>query len=572
MKKQKNAVYDLNGKYIMFFLLLLAILANLKSIFLDCDIDTEYAVAMSYRMLQGDGMLQQMWEPHQTSAFLCTLLMKPFVAVTGSTTGIVLYLHTMGVLIHGAIVWIFYSFMRKRVDLTTARLMSIFFLAVRPKDIVLPEFSNMQIWFSVLLFLCILYYLEHQTRKLWLMISSVFLCLEAISYPSCVLVLLSVLSVLWIYSHNRLKDILLFSGACLLQGCVYVGYFVVKLGDAGALLETIQHIISGDASHQSGGSGLGFFFWENLLVSVVWLAGSFAVAFLINKLWGRKRDEIAQEQHRGRLFILAGCVGLAGLVIRVVVMPGRMAHVSLYLLLIILALFTAKHCESGEGRMVYVGMSISAASFAATLLLSNLDISSTLMYLVLAVMVSFIPLKPYRQQTALIFKKTVHYDVMILFCLLCLFQRGVTVKTLGGFSDPLKIGGIVKSGPELGILADYMGANIRNTTMAEWDQFVHEGDNVLIVEKEGTSTIGYLYGKTGISAPSTICTPTNDETLLEYWAQYPDKIPDVIAVQCWYGELAVDGDSWIMQWIETEFHAGAKEDGTFFRFYRRNPY
>ena len=113
MEKQRKAAIDLNGKYIMFFLLVLAVLANLKSIFVDCDIDTEYAVAMSYRMLQGDGMLRQMWEPHQTSAFLCTLLMKSFVVLTGGTTGVVVYLQTMGVLIHGAVVWIFYTFNTK---------------------------------------------------------------------------------------------------------------------------------------------------------------------------------------------------------------------------------------------------------------------------------------------------------------------------------------------------------------------------------------------------------------------------------------------------------------------------
>lgn len=572
MGKLKKAVIDLNGKYIMLFLLLLAVLANIKSIFFDCDIDSEYAVAMSYRMLQGDGMLQQMWEPHQTSAFLCALLMKPFVALTGGTTGIILYLHTLGALIHGVVVWIFYSFMKKRIDLNTAKLMSIFFLAVRPKDILMPEFSNMQIWFSVLLFLSILIYLEHQDKKQWLAIGSVFLCLEVISYPSCLLVWLAVVTVLWIYSEKRLKDILLFSGACLVQGCIYVGYFVIQIGGVEEFLAATKHIVSGDASHQSGGEGMGFFFWENLLVSLLWLAGSLLVAFFMNKLWGMRNDKITNVQRKGRFVLLAAGLGLIGLAIMIVIKPGRMAHVSLYLLLIIWALCASKRCEAGERRIVSAGMAISAAGFAATALLTNLDISSTLMYLILAVMVAFIPLKEYRQQEALLFKKVVRYDVMILFCLLCLFQRGVYVKTLGGFSSPLKLGGIVKSGPELGIIADYMGANIRNTTMAEWDSFIREGDNILIVEKEGTSTIGYLYGDTGVSAPSTICTPTNDEQLLQYWEQYPDKFPDVVAVQCWYGELSVDTDSWIMQWLEGEFQADAIEDGTFWRFYRRNIY
>ena len=45
------------------------ILASIKSIFTDTGFDNAYTVAMSYRHLKGDGMFEQMWEPHQTSIF-----------------------------------------------------------------------------------------------------------------------------------------------------------------------------------------------------------------------------------------------------------------------------------------------------------------------------------------------------------------------------------------------------------------------------------------------------------------------------------------------------------------------
>lgn len=142
--REKIQRYSLQ-KVVLWLLFLAAIWANVKSIFMNFDVDTEYAAAMSYRMLQGDRMFQQMWEPHQTSAFLCTLLMKLYVAVTGGTAGVIIYLQAAGVLIHGAITFLFYSFLKNRTDLSTARLMSIYFLAARPKDIVFPEYSNMQI-------------------------------------------------------------------------------------------------------------------------------------------------------------------------------------------------------------------------------------------------------------------------------------------------------------------------------------------------------------------------------------------------------------------------------------------
>ena len=43
--------------------------ATVKIIFFGFDIDEQYAVSMAYRLVQGDRMFLEMWEPHQTSAF-----------------------------------------------------------------------------------------------------------------------------------------------------------------------------------------------------------------------------------------------------------------------------------------------------------------------------------------------------------------------------------------------------------------------------------------------------------------------------------------------------------------------
>lgn len=549
--------------YILFFLLLAAIWANVKSIFMNCDVDTEYAAAMSYRMLQGDGMFREMWEPHQTSAFLCTLLMKPFVAITGGTTGVLLYLHTAGVLIHGVIAWLFYSFLRKRTDLDTARLMGIFFLAARPKDIVFPEFSNMQIWFSVLLFLSLLYYLEHQEKKRWLLLASVCLCLEVLSYPSCVIVWLAAVALLCLYSCEKGKDILLFSAACLLQGAAYVGYFVARCGGAGKFLEALYHIAASDASHQEAGKAEMGFFLENFAVSLFLILICFLAALLFHAFGAKDAGK-----RNSRFFFWFGSTLFVVFLVRTVILADRMGYAGLYVLVTLAALFLARKCEACERRIVYAGILISAGSFAATALLTNLDLSSICMYLILGAAVSFIPLRKLLPKETELGRKRVTYDLALLLCAVVVLQRGTTVKTYTGFSSPVQLGGVIRSGPALGIVTDYLGAYVRNTSIGEWGQFVHAGDNVLIVEQGGVSTLGYLYSDTGVSVPSTICTPTYDETLLEYWEKYPEKFPDVVAVQCWYGELKVDADSWAMQWLEKECGEALVEEGTFWRFYR----
>lgn len=562
---------DYGKKYFILVLFFAAILVNIKSVFADCDVDVEYAVALSYRMLQGDQMLLQMWEPHQTSAFLCAVLMKPFLVATGGTTGIIIYLHLMGVLIHGVITRVFYCFMKVRVDLTTARLMSIFFLAMRPKDIVFPEFSNMQIWFSVLLFLCLIHYLEHQERKSRLLFGAFFLCLEVISYPSCVLVWFVVVIVLWVYAQNKWKDILIFSAACLVQGCIYVGCFVVKLGGLSAFLQRVSLIIMGDASHQEAGKAKLDFYFACTVESLLWVLGSFIISLLI---WGAVRKVCAKNTGKrieNCFVLLFSSVLMLAFLVKTIFFSVRNGYVALYLLVAVSALFLLKKCTVSERRLVSVGMAISFGSFIATGMLTNLDLSSIIAYLVLAVTMSFVPLRRVLPTEAVCMGKVIKYDVVLLFCLLLVFQRGVTMRTYSGFTSPLQLGGVIRSGPAMGIVTDYLAAYIRNVSYNEWDSYVQPGENVLIVEQGSVSALGYLYADTKTSAPSVICTPTFDEVLLEYWGLYPEKYPDVVAVQCWYGELKVDSDSWIMEWLDSEKRLVSVEDGTFWRFYRLAP-
>ena len=565
--REKIQRYSLQ-KVVLWLLFLAAIWANVKSIFMNFDVDTEYAAAMSYRMLQGDRMFQQMWEPHQTSAFLCTLLMKLYVAVTGGTAGVIIYLQAAGVLIHGAITFLFYSFLKNRTDLSTARLMSIYFLAARPKDIVFPEYSNMQIWFSMLLFLCLVYYLEHQNQKVWLFLASVCLCLEMISYPSCVVVWLAVVILLWIYSDTRWKNILLFSGACLLQGCVYVWYFIVNSGGLRAFLEALFHIVASDTSHHQSGKAEISFFFANFRSSVLLVAICFLAAFAVSALIVRKKNRETGNTKKSAFAFLFGIFIFIAYFIKTSILADRMGYAALYVLVIVAALCLVKHCGAAERRLVVAGILTSVGSFVATALLTNLDLSSIFMYLILGVAVSFLPLRKHLPGEVMLFHKTIHFDLVLFLCMVVLFQRGATVKTYTGFSSPVHLGGVIRSGPATGIVTDYLGAYIRNTSREEWSQYVNAGDNLFIVEQGGVSALGYLYEDTGVAVPSTICTPTFDETLLEYWEQYPEKYPDVVAVQCWYGEMKVDSDSWIVQWLETEGEPVSVEDGTFWRYYR----
>ncbi len=177
------------AKAILIMLILGVILVNVKRIFMDFETDCEYAVAMSYRMTRGDAMITQMWEPHQTSAFLNALLIRLYLLFTGTTTGIVLYLNLMGCVARCAVAWVFYRTFRKCCSRKVLLFCCIFFLTVNAKSSLLLEFSNMLVYFSVLLCCSLYQYLkpgdgvklklgdDEKQEKRWLVLSAVLLCL-----------------------------------------------------------------------------------------------------------------------------------------------------------------------------------------------------------------------------------------------------------------------------------------------------------------------------------------------------------------------------------------------------------
>lgn len=112
MKREGAKFFQLSEskqKFLQKVVLVGVMLITIKGIVAHLDIDGEYAIAMSWRMLQGDRMFLEMWEPHQTSAFLMTGLMWIFVQVTGGVTGIALFLNSIGACIYAVIARMIYK-------------------------------------------------------------------------------------------------------------------------------------------------------------------------------------------------------------------------------------------------------------------------------------------------------------------------------------------------------------------------------------------------------------------------------------------------------------------------------
>lgn len=174
------------------FLAVLFAVTTLKILFTGYDIDEQYAVSLAGRLLKGDLLLADMWEPHQTSAWLCTLLLLPYVALFHTTTGIFLYLRFCGLLIHAAVGAFLYKTLTHFIERERALLIGCIYFFTLPKLMFLPEFSNIQVWCLLAAILCLLRYYGYSasrpgSRRLYcLVLAGCFLTLEVLSYPSTI--------------------------------------------------------------------------------------------------------------------------------------------------------------------------------------------------------------------------------------------------------------------------------------------------------------------------------------------------------------------------------------------------
>lgn len=533
------------------------ILACIKSIFADTGFDNGYTVAMAYRHINGDAMFTEMWEPHQTSMFVVEILMRIYRIFVPSYTGVVVFLQLCGTLINGFVCHLLYKLLKKVSDKTTANLACMFYMLFNVKQSPFPDYAGMQIAFSVLLFIYLVKFLESAKVK-HLIAAAVFLCLEVLAYPSCIIAYAAVIAILGICSSRRLRDMLIFTAACGVIGLVYTGYFVIRVG-FGNLLLMVNNIFLAD-SHSTTPD-----FYESYLqgfpIIIIWLAISFGAAFLTHFIVKKYRE------NTWSLFTFFGIYAViyhfAILVLQKKI--GTDFYCAIYIIpisLMILAGFGYKRLTPNEKTVWLTGILISAASFFSTQLLTDLGLITVLAYLVLGGVVSFIPISHMKKETI---------GFLISVCVCVIVHRGLVVWGYGnkwGVNLVYEVENVVRSGPSAGVVCDYMTYYMTEENTRDHSLYIGSDDTFLLVDTWVFDPVEFLLPAGEIANPTTIDTPIFNENTLEYFRCNPSKTPSVIAVSCWYGNLKLEEDSFIMQWIYENYHPVG--DGSYWRYYRRN--
>lgn len=553
--------------YLKALLIVLSIFATFKMLIFGLGLDEEYQIVMSYRNVIGDKLFLDMWEPHQSSAFLCTFFMKPYLKFFG-TSGLVIYLRVCGVLIHLGVSAYLYKVLQGFVGIKYAWLLALIYYNTIPKQIMLPEFGIMQVWFYTLLSLFLIQYYRTGKKIRYLVLAAVALALTILSYPSC-LILYPFLLVCFarLSERDRLRDMGIFTLVCGICAAGYLGMLLLYTTPAG-LIDSLSHILNGDVTHRASlWDKFLFFLLKAFYEFAIWF-GCWLLATAITK-WNKWDRKI-----KNCLIILLSCA--VQLFYWVILNTGYEAlHIHL-ITITVAGLSSAKSSgeessEAEDATLLRYGIWGAVLCLLAVVYLTDISLTESIPHAMPAAYYGaallILSLEKKRDDR---YSKWVRL-VLITWCLTAIFGKGYTLRAGPECCNVLQSGGIMKKGPAAGIISNYIFAYIYNSDYEDWQNYLRDGDKVLIMAEQmlNLGTMQYLFKDVEISHFSIVNGTVYDERLLEYWEIYPEKEPNVIIVDCWYGQLMTDPDGWLMQYIENDFGYTQVDDGKYIRIYRR---
>lgn len=511
--------------FVRLFLLILSALATVKIVFLGTDVDEQYAVTMAYRMACGDRMFMEMWEPHQTSGFLAAFLIKIFMLVTGGgVDGLVIYLRLAGVVFQGSVSLFLYDTMKRYCSGDTAFLAAVFFYNTLPKYSQIPEFANMLVWFSVMMFLCLMrFFMKAGGKRIWLVLAGICMSLLVLSYPSCLLAVFPVCFGIWHLGagRERLISEAWFLGSCAVCGLGYLLHFLSHM--------TVEEFIFGISQMMSDGSHS-----DTLSDKLAIYGGDMVrlmphiliVLALALGLWALFKYIVKRELS----FILS--VLFISVAEQMYVWLTKDYYLKfpllIYPILVLIGLCRYRRREKygidRESRAYQAAFwfgSITAVwILLAAFIASNVHIFESSEYMMIGMVASFGYLEYERKNTSVCWG-------LVTLALLCavMFRKGYLMYYFYGKETVFVTKQKALDGPLAGVYCRYSDGYDYNMKGLVIDQYIPEGSTVMYV---GIETLIYLQGGYDISNFSTISTPVMDERLFEYWEKYPEKYPEYV--------------------------------------------
>ncbi len=558
-----------------FYLLIIALAAyTIKNIFVGVDNDETYGIVLGYRLANGDKLLLEMWEPHQTSAIFTALFIKPFLWISkGNVVFLNIYLRVIYFIVHGTIAWAIYNSFKlcfENTEKEYAKWFGLIFFVSSPKCIYIPEYSNLHMWFFTLLAMSFLWYYSKKSPKHGkisvLVLAGVFLTCDVLAYPSMALLYPVCIVLIWKkHLQSILKEVLAFSLPSVLGVLGLFGYIMSYM--TREQIASVIPLILGDGSHAVSMAEKGNDILTSFCEIAVVLGIGAILAGIITWVYVFLKKIEDKEQREQKFFLVYYLLLMLHQFYCWFTSEYNASYPHIiYIFICLSGLFYFYKTKEKDTKGLFL-MLFSFLSYLGIIIMSNWEPVHLIPYLLPGVLGGLVYWRKYWDKKVWFGK-----DVFRICCAIMVISNifGYCYLIIGGadiHSTIFTVRGINRSGFRKGIFAEYMSAYTYNMNQENWQEAIQAGDAVLYV---GPNSAFYMQGDCVIATGSTISTPTYDESLLEYWKLNPERYPDVVVFESMWGTISVvEEDSFMMQWLREEFKPTSMKEYPYVTIYSR---
>ena len=537
-----------------------------RSAFVGLEIDEEYALSLGFRLVSGDRLFYSMWEPHQLSSLPSAALLAAFMAVTGGTTGVLLFFRLVVLVCKAAMSYAFYREFRRDLGGRGALLAALVLFAFVPKWFLGPDYTGQQFHWTVAAFLCLHHYVSRGFQKPWLVaVGAVCACFGYLAFPQSI----AAFAVLWVglFVLGRRggercrwgipRGVWLLTGSCAGCGAAFLLYALWGVGFDPALLAARLQLILHDPQYDfTTGARLAALAAQawSVAKSLVWPLA--AAALVCALMWALRLrgvgDAALYDKGDALCRVLSLWAALAALQCLVRAVADRSLDERQFVPVLVLAgaaAFRKGRGTPGSAALFWLGYLPGLAAYAMILRSTLLGLAPTFMYLMWPAVCGALAMLNARDKrgAARRAQGAICLAAALAFLLVCrVWCVEVTGWKPASVADTPLVR--IESGPAKGIYADEKAADMQECLVEALEPYAGQAVLQAIGEQHG---LGFLMadGTLTVAQASVISGTDSDPRFEQYYTELPDKQPNVIL----YDDAEVRDMTEFHEWIETNF-------------------
>ncbi len=556
---QKNA-QDRLWKILTPVLLVLAVLAMAKTLFVGLEIDEEYAFSLGFRLVKGDRLFYTMWEPHQLSALPAALVLALYTAVVGTTTGALLFVRAVVLACKAAMSVVFYREFRQTLGRYGALLGAVVLFVYTPKWFLGPDYISQQFHFTVAAFLCFYHYYTHGFRRPWLVVlGAVCACFSFLAFPQSALAA-AVLFIGMVLLGRRGKEpticrvprgAVLFVLGCMACAAAFLAYVLPGMG-LSMFLQRVSLILN-DPQYDFTTSQRLALLASQALNTAKFLAKPLAASVVLCLLWWTKTRP--KRDWTGLALNLWAVLSVLLCAVRAVADSSSDERYFMPALVLAAAWAFRKGRGTAREPLFWLGFLPGMAAYAFILRSTLLGFPATFMYLTWPALCGCFAMlergKEEPEQEKLPQGQCM-LAALLVFLLVCRFWCVLVTgwKPANVTTANMKQ---ITVGPAAGTWADEKAADMQMALYEALEPFAGKQVLQAIGEQHG---LGFMMadGTLTIGQASVISGTDSDPRFIQYYEELPEKRPDVIL----YDEAEVRDMAAFHAWIEENFAITAR--------------